>query len=224
MLARILPFAVFMIFIGVEEGLQYTVSRGFITLPPDTFLFLYPLKIACVLGLLWYFRGEYSELRWGDLRRWSFTSFSIIVGIVVFILWTQMIWPFAVFGTLYGYDPTSIENDATRWSIIASRLFGAAIVVPIMEELFWRSFVVRYIIKPQFEQVPIGSFTATAFVLSAVLFGMEHNLWLAGIMAGLAYNYLLYRTKSIAQCILAHGVTNASLGLYVTTTGSWHFW
>lgn len=224
MLARILPFALFMIFIGVEEGLQYTVSRGFITLPSTTFIFLYPIKIASVLALLWYFRGEYSELRWSDLQRWSLTIFSVITGILVFIFWIQMTWPFAVCGTLYGYDPTSIEDNSTRWAIIASRLFGAAIVVPIMEELFWRSFVVRYIIKPQFEQVPVGSFTVAAFVISAVLFGLEHNLWLAGIMAGLAYNYLLYRTKSIAQCILAHSVTNAALGLYVTITGSWHFW
>lgn len=224
MLARILPFALFMIFIGVEEGLHYMVAKGTITLPSTTFIFLYPFKIASVLALLWYFRGEYSELRWGDLRRWPLTTFSIIVGIVVFILWTQMTWPFAVFGTLYGYDPTTIENDSTRSFIIASRLFGAAIVVPVMEELFWRSFVVRYIINPQFKEVPIGSFTLAAFVMSAVLFGLEHTLWLAGIMAGLSYNYLLYRTKSIAQCILAHGVTNAALGLYITTTGSWHFW
>lgn len=224
MLARVLPFALFMIFIGVEEGLHYTVSRGFITLTSTSFLFLYPIKIVSVLALLWYFRGEYSEIKWGDLQRWTFTAFSIIVGIVVFILWTQMTWPFAVFGSLYGYDPTAIEKDITRWALIASRLFGAAIVVPIMEELFWRSFIVRYIIKPQFEQVPIGSFTVGAFVLSAVLFGLEHNLWLAGIMAGVSYNYLLYRTKSIAQCILAHAVTNAALGLYVMTTGLWHFW
>lgn len=204
--------------------MQYMVSTGLLKLPSTALIFLYPCKIASVIAILWYFREKYSELRWKDLWQWPFTLFSIIAGIVVFILWIQMTWPFAVFGTLYGYDPTSIENDSVRRAIIVSRMFGAAIVVPIMEELFWRSFVVRYVMNPQFEQVPVGSFSIAAFVISAVLFGLEHNLWLAGIMAGVVYNYLLYRTKSIAQCILAHSVTNMALGLYVTFTRSWYLW
>jgi CAAX prenyl protease-like protein len=61
-------------------------------------------------------------------------------------------------------------------------------------------------------------------LICAVLFGLEHNLILAGIMAGVAYSLLLYWTKSIYQCILAHAVTNLVLGIYVLQTGYWQFW
>ena len=222
--ARIIPFALYFVFIGLDEGLHYLVSAGLIALPSGTFLLLYPVKISTVIAALWYFRTAYTELHWLDLSQWQHTLFSTVLGIVVFVLWIKMTWPFAIFGTVQGYDPTSIQQGSARIAVIASRLFGASIVVPIMEELFWRSFIVRYIIKPDFEKVPVGIFTIASFVISAILFGMEHNLWLAGIMAGVVYNFVLYKTKSIAQCILAHAVTNGSLGVYVLTTQSWYFW
>ena len=224
MFARIIPFALYMAFIGLDEGLRFLVSKGLVTLTPESFLFLYVPKIAAVMAALWYFRADYTELRWSDLSKWAPSLFSTIVGIAVFVLWIQMTWPFAVFGTVNGFDPTSIHHDSARMAVIASRLFGASVIVPIMEELFWRSFMVRYIIQPEFEKVQVGIFTLASFVISAVLFGLEHSLWLAGIMAGVAYNFVLYKTKSIAQCILAHAVTNGALGVYILLTQSWHFW
>ncbi|MDR3629515.1 MAG: CAAX prenyl protease-related protein [Desulfocapsaceae bacterium] len=223
-LARVAPFGLYMIFIGVNEGLHYLISLGFFTLSPETFLFLYIPRIVATAALLWYFRADYPELRWSDLRQGLPTLFSFAVGLGVFALWIRMTWPFAVFGTLNAYDPASIQPASLYIIFIAFRLLGSSIIVPIMEELFWRSFIVRYIIRTDFDQVPIGVFTLTSFCISAVLFGMEHNLWLAGIMAGSLYNLLLYKTRSIAQCILAHAVTNGILGCYVLTMHSWIFW
>ena len=82
----------------------------------------------------------------------------------------------------------------------------------------------RYIIRADFDKVPVGVFTVASFCISAVLFGMEHNLWLAGIMAGAVYNLILYKTRSITQCIVAHGVTNGVLGIWVLITHAWQFW
>jgi CAAX prenyl protease-like protein len=93
-----------------------------------------------------------------------------------------------------------------------------------MEELFWRSFLIRYVISPDFSRVPIGMFTWSSFLITAVLFGLEHNLFVAGILAGIAYNLLLYYTRSLSACILAHAITNFILGVYVLQTGKWHFW
>jgi CAAX prenyl protease-like protein len=93
-----------------------------------------------------------------------------------------------------------------------------------MEELFWRSWLLRYIISQDFKSVEIGRFTLPSFLIGTVMFGLEHNLWLAGIMAGALYSLLLYRTKSLAQCIVAHAVTNLLLGIYVLQTGKWYFW
>jgi CAAX prenyl protease-like protein len=93
-----------------------------------------------------------------------------------------------------------------------------------MEELFWRSFMIRYIIDKNFDTVRMGMFTWGSFLITVVLFGLEHNYVYAGLMAGVVYNLLLYRTRSLAQCILAHAITNLALALYVVVTGKWQFW
>ncbi len=110
-------------------------------------------------------------------------------------------------------------------TVLASiRLFGAAVVVPIMEELFWRSFLIRWVINPDFEKVPIGTFTLASCAATVVLFGLEHQLWLAGMMAGAAYNVLLYKTGRLWPCILAHATTNFILGAHVLMTAEWRWW
>jgi CAAX prenyl protease-like protein len=93
-----------------------------------------------------------------------------------------------------------------------------------MEELFWRSFLLRYLISPHFQAVRLGTFTPFSFVATVVLFGVEHDLWLAGMMAGAAYTLLLYKTGRLWPCILAHAVTNLSLGIHVLMTGQWQWW
>ncbi|MEW5744172.1 MAG: CAAX prenyl protease-related protein [Nitrospirota bacterium] len=221
---RILPFALYMAFIGIEELLRYLTSKGMVNVSTDDLLYLYPIKIAVVglsLIVLW---PRYDELKALDLSRIPHTAASVLIGIVVFVLWINMDWAFATFGTLQGYNPLTIGDDTLRNVLIGSRLLGAVIVVPIMEELFWRSFLIRYVIRPEFSEVPIGRFTWLSFLVITVLFGLEHNLWLAGMMAGAAYNILLYYTKSIAQCIIAHAVTNLALGIYVLQSGQWKFW
>jgi CAAX prenyl protease-like protein len=139
-------------------------------------------------------------------------------------MWIIMDFPAAIMGTLRGFDPNFLREDAARIFLTASRLAGASLVVPVMEELFWRSFLIRYVISPDFSRIPIGSFTWPSFLITAVLFGLEHNLFVAGILAGIAYNLLLYYTRSLSACILAHAVTNFTLGVYVLQTGKWHFW
>ena len=224
MLPRILPFIIYMSFVGVEELLHFLTEKGIMNITSEQMLYLYPLKITLVILSLVWFRRSYHELDISDLKKGSATLLSMITGLIVFALWINMDWGFATFGDPKGYDPVSIADSRARFFMISTRLIGAALVVPIMEEIFWRSFVVRYIINPDFQKVMIGVFTPTAFVISVVLFGLEHNYFLAGMMAGAAYNFILHRSKSIAQCILSHSVTNLALGIYVLCTGSWQFW
>ena len=223
-LARVAPFALFMAFIGIEEAAKFVVEKGLVFLSDETFLFFYPFKIVCVgLVLLFYFR-DYSEIQLRDIRNLKHLLVSLLLGGVVFILWINMDW-FA-FNTIpgQGFNPNVFENSTLRMFMTGSRLVGAALLVPIMEELFWRSFLIRYLIGPDFSKVPIGQFTWASCVITVVLFGLEHNLILAGMVAGLAYNLLFYYTRSIFHCILAHAVTNLLLGIYVLQTGHWHFW
>jgi CAAX prenyl protease-like protein len=221
---RVLPFALFMGFIGLEELARFLNHQGILHLEEKSFLFFYPVKTVAVAAIILFFRSRYVELRWRDLFSFPRTSLSILIGLAVFVLWIHMDWPFATFGKPAGYNPAIFEDRAIRTLFVASRLAGAILVVPVMEELFWRSFLIRYVMSPDFMKMPIGHFAWFSFILTTVLFGLEHNLWLAGMMAGVAYNLILYYTKSISQCITAHAVTNLCLGLYVLNTGAWNFW
>jgi uncharacterized protein len=221
---RIIPFAAFMAFIGVQQLLEWSVVKGWLDLNAQQMLYLYPIKTVLVIGLLLFFRGQYNELHLADFKNLTHTVASILLGLLVFVLWVNMDWGLTTFGETKGFDPFLIDDATTRNLLIFSRIFGAALVVPVMEELFWRSFMLRYVITADFTTVGIGTFTMTSFLIGAVLFGLEHNLILAGIMAGVAYSGLLYWTKSIYQCILAHAVTNLVLGIYVLQTGYWQFW
>ncbi|MDH5773506.1 MAG: CAAX prenyl protease-related protein [Nitrospirota bacterium] len=211
---RILPFAAYMAFIGVSSLLpEGTCSE----------LWLYPVKTAVVLGLLVYFGSAYSELHGPIFADAKEAAFGIGVGILVYVLWVQMDWPWATQGEITGYNPFE-EGAGMGWALAAVRIFGASIVVPLMEELFWRSFLIRWVVNPDFEKVAFGTFTLASFAATVVLFGLEHNLWLAGMMAGVAYNGLYYKTRRLWPCVVAHATTNFILGLHVLATQEWQWW
>lgn len=221
--ARCLPFIIYMAFVGVGEGLGWLGAKGIIVYDDNIARFLYPVKITLVALSIAVFWKDYSEVRFKGISV-SDTALSAAVGLVVFVLWINMDWPFAVFGQMEGYDPGLSTGGPTALALTGIRIFGASVIVPLMEEIFWRSFLIRYIINPDFMAVKIGRFTLVSFIISTALFGLEHNMFLAGMMAGAAYTLLLYRTKSIAQCVIAHAVTNLALGIYVINTGQWRFW
>jgi len=108
--------------------------------------------------------------------------------------------------------------------LIGVRLLGSSLVVPVMKEMFWRSFLMRYLINPDFRSEPIGAFTRFSFLEVAVLFGLEHHRVIVGIIAGLLYCLLLIRLKNLKGVIIAHGVTNLGLGIYIVITRNWMFW
>lgn len=216
---RVLPFGVYMAFIALEPYITQLAPASLSAVMPA---FVYAVKTVCVIAALLAFRKSYDELK-GFRPNMSGSLLSVAAGAVVFVLWINMDWDFAVVGGQKVFDPASIP-DGYRKLFFAVRIFGAAIVVPVFEELFWRSFILRYIINPDFLAVRIGAYTLASFAISSVLFGLEHYLWLAGIMAGAAYNLLLYRTGNLWYPIMAHGVTNFMLGVYVLASAQWRFW
>lgn len=227
-LPRVLPFIIYMAFIAIEQGVA-ALSKSVPFLASfstyDHFVF-YPLKtilIAIILIVLW---RRYDELRGASWFALKALLPAIIAGIAVFVLWINLDLPFASMGEATGFNPYEMGygGGAGLIAIIAFRLFGASVIVPIFEELFWRSFIMRYLIESNFSKVSLGAFTLFSFLGTAVLFGLEHNLWLAGIVAGLIYGGLLCYTKNLKSCIVSHGITNLLLGLYVLHSGNWHLW
>lgn len=214
---RILPFAVFMVFIGLEDIARTFGGANFL-------LYAYPVRAGLVGVLLLVLWPYYRELRVGDFFQWRSTLLSIAVGLAIFVLWIHMDWPVATLGAPRGFVPADYDAGALRFAMITVRLCGAIIVVPLMEELFWRSFLLRFLVNSDFMRVPLGTFSWFSFVATTVLFGLEHHLVLAGMVAGALFNVLLYRTRSLFQCILSHAVANCALGIYVLRCGQWHFW
>lgn len=223
-LVRIAPFALFMAFIGGEEGMRWLRDMNLLDVAEAELLYGYPVKAAAVGLVMIFLARNYQEIRLADFTHFGHTALSIALGLAIFILWINMDWPFATFGEPKGFNPNEIAGHGQRIFMIGARLIGAVIVVPVMEELFWRSFLLRYVIDGDFTKVDLGRFTWASFLIITVLFGLEHNYYLAGMMAGAIFNLLLYQTRSLAQCILSHAVANLALGIYVLQTGQWRFW
>lgn len=217
--ARIIPFAAYMTFIALAELAAFLPEDA---LEPGFFDTLYPLRAGLTALLLWVFRKHYTEIRWKELADARVTPVTVAVGILLCGAWVNMDWGFAIQGELTPYEPGA--QGAALVAMLAVRVAGATLVVPIMEELFWRSFLARYLVNRDFQKVRPGALTALAVIATSALFGLEHNLWLAGILAGVVFVFIYMRTNSLAQCILCHAVTNGALALYVLSTGDWRFW
>jgi hypothetical protein len=216
-LARILPFAVYIALLVAAPALREALPAGW-----DN-RWLYAVQIAAVLLALAWLSREYLELRPLSLSRRDALE-ATTVGIAVFAAWITLDLPWAMLDEPgAGFDPRSASGEID-WGLAAVRIFGAAAVVPIMEELFWRSFILRWIDTPEFLRLAPAAASLRALVISSVVFGIEHNLWLAGILAGLAYGHLYMRSNTLWSPILAHAVTNLLLGLWVVATGTWSFW
>ena len=143
---------------------------------------------------------------------------------VVFGLWIHLDAPmFRIGEPGTGFVPTDAAGHP-MWPLIAIRWIGTALLVPLMEELFWRSFLMRWMQGPQFEAVVPQRVGLKAVVLSTFVFMLAHTLWLAAIVAGLAYAWLYVRTGKLWVPIIAHAVTNGVLGVWVVRTGQWAFW
>lgn len=181
-------------------------------------LWMYPAKIVAVAAALIYFRNSYEELRPG------FSLLAVIVGLVAIAIWIGIDSYYPKFGSAAVFDPMSITSVAQRNAFFAVRVFGAVIVVPVMEELFWRAFLIRWLVKEDFKSVPIGTFTGLSFAVTVGMFGMEHYQWLAGLICGALYNWLYYKRKDVFACIIAHAVSNAALAAWVLYRGDWKFW
>lgn len=218
-LPRIVPFVTYMAFIALAEA---ATLLG-VVLPPDWEGMVYPVKAACVAIALVVCLPKCDELRLADLTRHGHLLFSVLAGVAVFIGWLALDVPWGRMGTPVPFAKDA-WGEAARPFLLGVRFIGAALLVPLAEELFWRSFLLRYLQGGDFRAVPLTRFHPLSFFAVVFLFGLEHQLVLAGFMAGAVYNFVLYRTGSVMHCVVAHAVTNALLGVWVLLTGAWTLW
>jgi CAAX prenyl protease-like protein len=167
-----------------------------------------------------------------DLRvhHWLTTS---LIGVAVFVIWIapdqlfpgyRHFWLFE--NALTGKAQGSLSaQEQGQTAILWLRAIRAVAIVPIVEELFWRAWLMRWIISPRFETIPLGTWSASAFTIVAVLFASEHGpYWDVGLICGVIYNWWMVRTRSLGDLVLAHAITNGCLSAYVVWSGKWEYW
>ena len=214
-LPYVLPFVAFLAFLAADDYLT--------VLGP----FEYPFRLFALALVLWVCSRHVIDFK---IRAPLGT---IAIGIAVFIVWIapDVLFPgyrdhWLFQNSLTGQVKSSLPEDMrSNVMVLISRALRAAVIVPVVEELFWRAWLMRWLINPDFRRVPLGAYTASSMIITAILFASEHGpYWEVGLVAGFIYNWWIVRTKSLGDCILAHGITNGILSAYVVFFGEWQYW
>lgn len=223
-LAHVTPFAVWLL----------------LMLLPGNAAWMYALRTVAGAGAFAWLR----PWQWYGRPKLRHVPSSLVVGVVVVLVWifpeTNWFgahWPraqeaylrFAVGLSQFGHLPEPVAGTPYAPAVCGLpltviRMLGSCLVIAVIEEFFWRGFLYRFLIDSRFLKIELGRLSMSRFLLVAALFGLEHDRWLVGIVAGLAYGLLTIRTRDLWSAVIAHVVTNLLLGLYVILAGAHQFW
>lgn len=217
-MTRVLPFILFLILTTCQG--RFGIASHF---------WFYAVKTLIGIALIAWMWSQVQEMRW----RMSWEA--CCVGLACFLLWVGLDGVIPRLGALLGdaaeekpwqWNPFEFFTDhpALAWTFVGIRIIGSTLIVPPLEEVFYRSAVYRYWVAPNIESVPLNRFHFKAFFATSILFGVVHQEWLAGIFCGAAFQWLVLRKGHLGDAMTAHAITNALLGLYVVWTDSWQFW
>lgn len=178
---------------------------------------LYPVRIVAAGSALFWFRNSYR--RFVAAPSWS----SVGIGIAVFVGWVALEPLYQDGGGLLADGLASMSNpSAGVW--LAVRVLGSVIVIPIVEELAFRGYLIRRLTNADFEGEPFTPLALIPVLLSSLAFGLLHGRWIAGTLAGLAYAWALHRRGELADPIAAHMTTNGLIAVAVLLGGWWGLW
>lgn len=209
---------VFLALLALGSGLK-KIGGPFWLSSPEYWIF--PVQTIVCGGLVLLFRREY------EFGKFQQPLFVCAVGAIIFAIWISPQMFFHAAPRLVGFDPAIFaQKPAVYWFTIIFRFARLVIVVPIVEEIFWRGFLLCYLIDDKFYAVPFGKFSAFSFWAVSAAFMLAHSMpdWIAAFITGMAYNAVAYRTKSLTSCVIVHALTNLLLGLWIMHTRQWGFW
>ncbi len=235
-LTFLLPFLVFGLVTTLEPTRETTGGNAIgLAVSYDYYPIVYMAKIALTIAAVVFV--------WPGYREFPFrvSPLAVVVGLVGGVAWIAlcrldvegryfkpildrigMDWLIQS-GVRSGFDPLR-ELSPLAWAVgfLAVRFVGLVLVVALIEEFFLRGFLMRFVIRNDWWNVPTGQVT-TASVLIATLVPMAMHP--AEILAAAVWfsmvTWLYTRTRNIWDCVAAHAVTNLLLGVYVLSTGEW---
>lgn len=225
--AHVVPLVVFAVLLGVQDlvrraGTASGATSLWLTRPE---YWVHPLQaVLCTAAVLWFWR-DYRFAPFGARA----LAWAAAAGVLAWGVWVSpQVWFGASPRTTSGFDPTPLAGQPVLyWTVLLARLARLAVVVPFVEEVFWRGFLLRYLAEDE------GNFARASYRFRPLSFGvvvagftLEHQPadWAAAAVVGILYNALAVRTQSLGACVLAHAVTNAALGAYILATRQWGFW
>jgi exosortase E/protease (VPEID-CTERM system) len=177
----------------------------------------YPFQVLAVAAALLWYRRVYARWEW----TWSWSS--VCIGAVAFAFWMALEYITIGNNTTLAANIALMDRSwATLW--LGFRVLGSVIVVPLVEEMAFRGYLLRRLSAGEFEDKADSQFNWIAFLLSSAAFGVMHGRWLAGTGAGMAYALAFYRRGSLGDAIVAHMTTNALIALSVLIFGAWSLW
>lgn len=213
------PLFLFLLLTSLEGSLP---GGGEATISPWYPAF-YALKVALVTAVAVACRAT-----WADLRPWprpSHVALAVAAGLLVIGLWVGLDGRYPdlpMTGSRQAYNP-SVLSAPGRIGFLMIRGFGLILLIPLIEELFWRSFLNRWLIDADFQKLPVGRVTAQSAALTAMAFALAHPEWLPALLTGVIWAGLLHTTGSLSACVISHAVANLALGAYVLATGEWKY-
>jgi len=256
-LAHVVPFAAFMLFLSLDlilgaTGFKIDNEYAGAWYRFHTEQWIYPLQSIVCFGIVVFFWRQY-EFR--PVKGWAFGLVAGAVGIVLWVLPAILYqplgvsdWPsfnlslpmildnkpiWSLLGLAErpeGFDATWFRDDQPFWyaCAIAMRFFRMVVVVALVEEIFWRGFLLRFLVDPDrpFWKTAFGTYQRRAFWIVVALFMLAHapEDWLGAIIFCCLANWVAIRTRSLLACILCHAAANLILGIYVMLTQQWGFW
>src|ERR1051325_2403299 len=208
-LVRVVPFALFLTLTFLQD--QFGEAARY---------WIYVAKTLVSAAVLLSIFRHIREMKW--CLSWE----AVLTGIAVFVLWVGLDTLVARIGLVPFHN---LKVSRAPWNpnhafgadsslamfFIAARIAGSTLIVPPLEEVFYRSFLYRFLAAKDFLSVPLGKFLPLPFLVTSVMFGVSHREWLAGILCGFAYQGLVIRKKRLGDAIMAHGITNLLLGLWI---------
>ncbi len=219
LLAYTLPMVTFVFLLGASSVLRKLGNNIWFN---SAEYWIYPVQTLLCGALLIRFYREYR------FRSPSRVGFTMATGVLVFLLWISPQQFLGLAPRTIGFNPVGIFGNQSLlyWPTIIIRFLRLVVVVPFVEEIFWRGFLLRYLINENFEHVPFGAFSWLSFSIVALAFAFSHSPadWAVALVTGVIYNGVAYRTKNLSSCIVTHAITNLLLGLWIMKTKQWGFW